>query len=151
VGVVFGCKTVRRHPSVRTSFPLAATVTDWLEEHVHSTPLEVIAEDAQCRATLGAEPSTRAQRPGRRTNAHVRMTEPAVSTSQPPPELATERVDEAAEDEDSLYDAPESLYEPPGSVSSGGYVSPAATEGMGSLGDLVSSDGDGDLESPMEE
>jgi hypothetical protein len=54
-----------------------------------------------------------------------------------------------ADDRDSdEYEPPESLYEPPGSVSSGGYVSPAATDGLGSLGDVVSSDSDG-LEDPF--
>ena len=46
----------------------------------------------------------------------------------------------AQEDTSSTYEPAESLCEPPGKVSSGGYISPAATDGMGSLGELVSSD-----------
>ena len=45
-------------------------------------------------------------------------------------------------DDWSVYEPPESLYEAPGSMSLGGYVSPAATDGLGSLGNLVSSDAD---------
>jgi hypothetical protein len=40
------------------------------------------------------------------------------------------------------YEPTESLHEPSGSVPSGGYVSPAGSDGLGSLGDLVSSESD---------
>jgi hypothetical protein len=111
------------------------------------TPAEVLADDAQCRAMLRVEPTARRQRPTQRTNAQMRMTEPAISIPQPTADATTQRADHTSENKDSLYEPPESLCEPPGSVSSGGYVSPAVAEGMGSLGELVSSDGDGDLES----
>ena len=51
---------------------------------------------------------------------------------------ADERESAAGEEDDtsSVYEPPESLYEPPGDSESEGYVSPAATEGLGSVGEL---------------
>ena len=46
-------------------------------------------------------------------------------------------------DVESLYEPPESLDEPPGSIDSGGYVSPAGSDRLGSLGEIKRSDGGG--------
>ena len=110
----------------------------WLQGHVLPTYADLMdsREDGVRRVQ---------QRIGRRVNAGTRVLSGGAtsSTQMPQPGPAAPPSPASSETDDNLYEPPESLHEPPGDSDSEGYVSPAATEGLGSVGDLVSTDEEG--------
>jgi hypothetical protein len=115
---------------------------------MHPTPADVESNDAQSRATPGADtvrsPCRVPQPPA--PDAQMRNTSADVVQQDA---TSSDAFVESAIPGPSAYDPAESLYEPSGSLSSGGYVLAATTDGMGGLGDLLSSVGEGSLVSPL--
>jgi hypothetical protein len=63
----------------------------------------------------------------------------ASSSTQVQGHVADSESEAGSDDAGSLYQSPESLYQPPGDSNSEDYVSPAATDGLGNIGNLLSS------------
>ena len=131
---------------VQGKFVMSQEMQLWLTSHVHLTAEDVLRSRADAVQTLGM-PRRIPRAPA--GYAHMRIDDASSSRTDllnaaagADTEVAAPVVKLEAEDTESLYEPPESLYEPPGSVDSEGYISPAASEGLGSLGELVYSSDD---------
>ena len=117
-------------------------VVDWLTQNVRNTDPDVLEIREQALQDLGRRGSLVVRRPVAPTGTNVVHGEDATGASSSNTVLTTNDRPTVAvnDDADSLYEPPESLYEPPGDSDTEGYVSPAVSEGFGSIGDLDFSD-----------
>ena len=141
--VVPCCRTLclRNCASIQTDLCLRSCASNnvrvaQLRKHPAVVMLAQLRENLDARAALGAEARVPRRQP-------VPTPPPGLAQLRNPPSQPGTTAPQAETDASSVYEPLESLYEPPGSVSSGGYVSPACADGLGSLGELVSSDTDG--------
>lgn len=123
--------------------PLTAEVKTWVDTTVPPCPDALLVRREMAMKDIAGWRGV-----GQRTWSYSQLRIPSVvsadgassSTAAAPAPNTGALIDNAAgtapADAESLYGYPESLYEPPGSDLSEGYVSPAATDGLGSLGEL---------------
>jgi hypothetical protein len=115
---------------VKGKYVIPEGVGSWLQQHVPRTDDMDRRRYQECVDRLLGTRVGRQQRQPVPINAQLRI--------EPEPE-AVPGVVEPSEAAESLYQPPESLYYPPDTDSSASYISAAASDGLGSLGGLVSS------------
>ena len=123
-----------------------ADVVRWLDQNVRAVDPDVLHSRSEA---LGDITRSCTRRPSQRGTGRVVSTpatpdQPAADGSSSSTHVSQPSAQPATtlnEDTESLYEPPESLYAPPGDSDSDTYVSPAVSEGLGSLGELEESDG----------